>query len=185
MITQMVLMSQIGTRVWLYSNWEGHWYLYPRGVPVEKEVTVFQALMSFYLLFNQLIPLDLAVNLILTKMFYTILMEADGYMVDLNRSMDRGGKLVGCSVRNMTMLEDVARITHVFCDKTGTLTQNQLVFRGLSFGSRTFRITDDDNSVKQYAHDINAFYDTGLQDEAEKDKFLDFWRCLCVCHDAV
>ena len=79
--------------------------------------------MSFYLLFNQLIPLDLAVNLIISKMFYTLIIESDGLMMDLQRSIDRKG-LVGCSVRNMTMLEDVANITHVFCDKTGTLTQN-------------------------------------------------------------
>lgn len=74
-------MSQIGTRTWLYSNWDEHWYLFPDHKPhdpVDKELTVFQGLMSFYLLFNQLIPLDLAVNLILTKMFYTLLIEADG-----------------------------------------------------------------------------------------------------------
>lgn len=72
-------------------------------------------------MFNALIPLDLAVNLILTKMFYSIYVEADSEFVDEEKSID-AGKPVGCSVRNLTMLEDVARITHVFCDKTGTLT---------------------------------------------------------------
>jgi len=159
----MVVMSQIGTRSWLYSNWDEHWYIYPKEKEdVNKELTVFQALMSFYLLFNQLIPLDVAVNLVLTKLFYTLFIEADGTFVDLQRSMDRGGRLVGCSVRNMTMLEDVANITHVFCDKTGTLTQNQLVFRALSFGEKVFRIGDADDAVSQYGKEVKAFWDRGL-----------------------
>ena len=76
-------MSQIGTRVWLYNNVENHWYIFPDKKVFDKELTIFEALMSFYLLFNQLIPMDLAINLILNKMFYTILIEADVQMVDL------------------------------------------------------------------------------------------------------
>jgi P-type E1-E2 ATPase len=34
-----------------------------------------------------------------------------------------------CKVRNLNMIEELAEIEYVFCDKTGTLTQNQLVFR--------------------------------------------------------
>ena len=77
MLVQMLLMSQIGTRIWLYENLDKHYYIFPPGKEEDKEMTVFQALMSFYLLFNQLIPMDLAINLILNKMFYTVLMEAD------------------------------------------------------------------------------------------------------------
>lgn len=165
MIVQMLLMSQIGTRLWLYNNLDKHYYIFPTDEEVDKELTVFQALMSFYLLFNQLIPMDLAVNLILNKMFYTLLIEADCQMVDLQRSIDKGGQLVGCSVRNMTMLEDVANITHVFCDKTGTLTQNQLVFRGLAFGEHVFRIGDDDDSVEKYGKEIMDFWQNWLNNE--------------------
>lgn len=35
----------------------------------------------------------------------------------------------------MTMLEDLASINHLFCDKTGTLTKNELIFRSLAVGS--------------------------------------------------
>lgn len=167
MITQIVLMSQIGSRAWLYNNIEDHWYLFPKDVneDIDKELTVFKAFMSFYLLFDQLIPLDLAVNLILVKIFYTLLIEADETMIDLQRSIDRGGQLVGCSVRNMTKLEDIANITHVFCDKTGTLTQNELVFRALSFGSKVFRVGNDEKAMAKYEEEITEFWqsqaDTG------------------------
>lgn len=34
----------------------------------------------------------------------------------------QNGSITGCSVRNLTMVEDLASINHIFCDKTGTLT---------------------------------------------------------------
>ena len=78
---------------------------------------------SFYLLMNMLIPLDLAINTILIKLLYSIIMEMDATFVDEQSSIEQGmGSLVGCSVRNFIKLEDVARVNHVFCDKTGTLT---------------------------------------------------------------
>ena len=100
-----------------------------------------EAVGSFYLIFNLLIPLDLAVNTILIKMVYTIFLEMDASFVDEEKSIEQGnGQLVGCSVRNMIKLEDVARIDNIFCDKTGTLTQNKLIFKALAFGNEVFKI---------------------------------------------
>jgi len=35
-------------------------------------------------------------------------------------------------VNNMNLHEELANISYIFCDKTGTLTQNELVFKSLS-----------------------------------------------------
>jgi P-type E1-E2 ATPase len=40
--------------------------------------------------------------------------------------------MVGADVKNMSVHDDLARVDHLFCDKTGTLTQNELRFSGLS-----------------------------------------------------
>ena len=29
------------------------------------------------------------------------------------------------------IVDDLAKVNHIFCDKTGTLTKNELIFRGL------------------------------------------------------
>jgi P-type E1-E2 ATPase len=42
-------------------------------------------------------------------------------------------------VKNLGMLEDIVRINHIFCDKTGTLTKNQLVFDSLVFDGIMFK----------------------------------------------
>ena len=73
------------------------------------------------------------------------------------------------------MLEDLARVNHVFCDKTGTLTKNELRFRGLVVNKLYVR---EENDFKK-------FKDTILNYDQIDEKFLDFWRCLTICHDVI
>ena len=40
--------------------------------------------------------------------------------------------LISCSVKNFNLHEDLAQLDYMFCDKTGTLTQNELVFRSMT-----------------------------------------------------
>jgi len=37
-----------------------------------------------------------------------------------------------CEVRNIKMIEELGQIDYLFCDKTGTLTKNELKFKSLS-----------------------------------------------------
>ena len=135
-------------------------------------------MMSFYLLFNGLLPLDLAVTLMITKLFMVGLIVADYYMVDLDRSL-LDGERVGCQVKNLTLLEDLSKITHLFCDKTGTLTKNELVFRSLAIGPDRF-------DMKDQTKEGHAMFRKEIDEKKEKDaRFLDFWRCLVLCHDVV
>jgi magnesium-transporting ATPase (P-type) len=57
----------------------------------------------------------------------------------------------------------------LFCDKTGTLTKNELVFRALSV---------DGKIVEGVPREIKAKMDLG-----EKAKNL--WRCISLCHDVI
>ena len=38
-------------------------------------------------------------------------------------------EMFGAWVNTSDILEDMAEIDHMFCDKTGTLTKNELIFR--------------------------------------------------------
>ena len=58
-------------------------------------------------------------------------------MVDIERSVQEN-KIVGCEIKNLTMLEDLAKVNYIFCDKTGTLTKNHLIFRGMGFEDSSF-----------------------------------------------
>ncbi len=64
-----ILMSQVGTRFWTRKNYKQHYYIYDEAEEVDVEAYSFKALMSYYLLLNGLLPLDLAVTLMLSKLF--------------------------------------------------------------------------------------------------------------------
>ena len=72
-------------------------------------------------------------------------------------------------------MQDFACINNIFCDKTGTLTKNLLIFNCLVVDGATFTI----NEGKE------AFAKSIKEHDNIDEKFLDFWRCLCVCHDVM
>ena len=54
----------------------------------------------------------------------------DGEMTSIDYST---GDIVTSKVQSMQLPEELGTINHIFCDKTGTLTKNELEFRGISF----------------------------------------------------
>jgi magnesium-transporting ATPase (P-type) len=142
MFTMAILMSQIGTRVWTRNNHPKHYYIYDAAEgEIDVEMYSFKALMSYYLLFNGLLPLDLAVTLMISKLWVIYFVQGDHHMVDFEKSCT-DGELNGCEVKNMMMLEDLSKINQIFCDKTGTLTKNELIFKAMAVGSSSFEVSD-------------------------------------------
>ena len=90
MCIMFLFASQIGTRTWLHNNADMHHYLYneKKDYPINIELFVIEAVGSFYLIFNLLIPLDLAVNTILIKMVYTLFVEVDAAFIDEEKSIE-------------------------------------------------------------------------------------------------
>ena len=171
MLGMDLLMSQIGTRVWHTQNWAGHYYLFPEEEPAINAFS-FKASLSFYLLLNGLVPLDLMVAATLAKMIYSGFLVADIGMISEEKSIE-AGEIKGCTIKNIELMQDFALVNNLFCDKTGTLTQNKLVFRTLSLKGQRFTTS---GSFADFKAAIEA---CGDKDE----QFMNFWRCLCICHD--
>ena len=66
----------------------------------------------------------------MAKMIYSSFITNDAQMMIPDYDIK---DVVGCTVRNLNMIEELGEIEYVFCDKTGTLTQNVLEFKALSF----------------------------------------------------
>ena len=73
------------------------------------------------LLFSQIIPISLRVALDMAKLVYKIQMTSDP-------------RLPGLRVRSSTLPEELGGINYLLTDKTGTLTQNEMIFRKLHLG---------------------------------------------------
>ena len=89
--------------------------------------------LTFFVLLNTIIPMSLWVALEVLKFLQANILEADGAMRDSDRKL-------ACQAHSKNLNEDLGQITHVFTDKTGTLTCNRMEFKGCAIQGELFSI---------------------------------------------
>jgi len=111
-LTKVLFAAVIGLAFVLMclKGFQGPWYRY---------------MFRFVLLFSYIIPISLRVNLDMGKAFYSWSMQRDKEMPDT-------------VVRCTTIPEELGRISYLLSDKTGTLTQNSMVFKRLHLGTGSY-----------------------------------------------
>ena len=97
---------------------ETHSYLTDLIDSTATEVSLL-SIMSFYLIFNNLVPLDLAVMLEFNAIFYAGFISADAKMTHVNKQM---GRVDNAKVNSLNLMENLAEVVYIMSDKTGTLT---------------------------------------------------------------
>ncbi|XP_029184448.2 probable phospholipid-transporting ATPase IIA isoform X1 [Acropora millepora] len=85
----------------------------------------YRYFFRFVLLFSYIIPLSLRVSLDLGKVVYSWMIIHDK-------------DIPGTVVRSSTIPEELGRIGYLLSDKTGTLTENEMVFKRLHLGTVSF-----------------------------------------------
>ncbi|CCF56784.1 hypothetical protein KAFR_0B04880 [Kazachstania africana CBS 2517] len=102
-----------------YLNENQAWYLY------KQDAGVAPTIMSYLVMYNTLIPLSLYVTMEIIKVMQCKMMEWD---IDIYHSESD----TPCEARTATILEELGQVSYIFSDKTGTLTDNKMVFRKFS-----------------------------------------------------
>lgn len=124
-------------------------------------------------MFNALIPLEIECALQISKLIYTLYVGVDGWMT-VPDYVTKGVKQ--CKVRNMNMIEELGEIQYLFCDKTGTLTQNELAFRAFSIA----------NNQKVRYEGTTAQIKEALQKEKGGDSITQaFFTCINTNHECI
>ena len=71
---------------------------------------------------NTLIPISLIVSIEIIKIIQGIFIEWDVLLYSKWRHCF-------CAVKTFSIIEDLGNVNYIFCDKTGTLTKNELQFK--------------------------------------------------------
>ena len=99
--------------------------MYPRSLFQIQQSAIYQgviAFLSYVIILQVLIPISLYVSLEFVKMcqIYFITQDVDLYYEESDQPM---------VCRALNISEDLGQVEMVFSDKTGTLTENQMIFR--------------------------------------------------------
>ncbi|KAG7400914.1 hypothetical protein PHYBOEH_003825 [Phytophthora boehmeriae] len=122
----MSLIGAIGYRLWIDSR------VLPSYLDMDDvEDSIIETFVYFFTTLASMVPITLYVSITLVKAFQGYFMESDLDMYDEESETPM-------RVRNMQLNEQLGQISHIFSDKTGTLTCNKMEFRKCSIGGRSY-----------------------------------------------
>ena len=120
------ILCSFGGAIWLFLNSKYHWYLDLHANGLNFWYFIFLLIRNYgtnYILYAQLIPMALYVNMEFTKFMEARLLQFDDKMTYRNKD-----KVITPNSKTPTIFDDLGIINIVFSDKTGTLTSNEMKF---------------------------------------------------------
>ncbi|KAF2159541.1 hypothetical protein M409DRAFT_60753 [Zasmidium cellare ATCC 36951] len=162
LIFYVVILSvgfSAGYLMWHDDFEDSTWYLQD-AAPQFKQIIV-----GFLIMFNNVIPLALYVSLEIVKIGQMLMVQSDVEMYD----EDSNTPMI-CNTN--TILENLGQVSYVLSDKTGTLTENVMRFRGMSLGGVVWMHGKDSGGEGEASkHDeADLKHVVKMSEEASKDK---------------
>jgi len=158
-LSKILFCVMVGLSLFLVilDGFAGRWYIH---------------FFRFIILLSAIIPISMRVNLDFAKLYYSSQINSDK-------------NIEGTIARNRNIPEDLGRIQFLLTDKTGTITQNHMIFKKLSLESGLYT-PDELNEIKRMLKRNCDKYKTPLNDATKKEKdciLRDVITALILCHN--
>ncbi|XP_042307204.1 phospholipid-transporting ATPase ID-like isoform X1 [Sceloporus undulatus] len=192
-LAALCLILALGHSIWEYHKG----YYFQVYMPWADEVhssffSAFLIFWSYVIILNTLVPISLYVSVEIIRL-------GNSFYIDWDRKMYYSPSDMPAQARTTTLNEELGQIKYIFSDKTGTLTQNIMVFNkccinGTSYGdvldSKGQRVEISESTSKvdfsenPLADPKFVFYDHSLLEAVKRgdNATHKFFRLLSLCH---
>uniref|UniRef100_A0A673T6F2 Phospholipid-transporting ATPase n=1 Tax=Suricata suricatta TaxID=37032 RepID=A0A673T6F2_SURSU len=175
---------EVGTRFQVYLPWDE-----------AVDSAFFSGFLSFWsyiIILNTVVPISLYVSVEVIRLGHS-------YFINWDRKMFCAKRQTPAEARTTTLNEELGQVEYVFSDKTGTLTQNIMVFNKCSISGRSYgdvfdvlghraelgeRLQPVDFSFNPLADKKFLFWDPTLLEAVKMGDphTHEFFRLLSLCH---
>ncbi|XP_018331633.1 probable phospholipid-transporting ATPase IA isoform X4 [Agrilus planipennis] len=159
----MCIVCSVCNEMWSNAHGTKDWYI---GLTELSNQNFLYNLLTFVILFNNLIPISLQVTLEMVRFVQAIFINMDVEMYHAETDTP-------AMARTSNLNEELGQVKYIFSDKTGTLTRNIMEFKRAAIGNIVFD-ANDDQLIKL------------IQDGHESADILkEFLVLLSVCHTVI
>jgi phospholipid-transporting ATPase len=201
----LCLTSAIFNEIWTKTFFTEHWYLgmhskhilifnLKKSSGILKNILLDWAknfaynLLTFIILYNNLIPISLQVTLELVRFLQAIFINMDSEMYHQESDTP-------AMARTSNLNEELGMVKYVFTDKTGTLTRNVMEFKKCSiagqvysFESETEAMTDEMSSTSFTVTDGPAssrLTNQIMNHKPDSEVAREFMTLMAICHTVI
>lgn len=172
-IALLILISLISVVLQQIFKSNAKWNVYLGEPKSENFYRILISVLNFMLLFNYIVPISLYVTVELQKFLGSIFFTWDLEMYD--EASDQAA-LSNTSDLN----EELGQVEYLFTDKTGTLTENLMVFKRCYVNGKVYMEKDCDGY-------LYLLPQNGNEEDAEKltswhSSLWHFWLSVSLCH---
>ncbi|CAH0561274.1 unnamed protein product [Brassicogethes aeneus] len=163
----MCFISAIFNTLWMSERAKKDWYIGFQGSGTEH---FMYTLLTFLILYNNLIPISLQVTLEVVRFIQAIFINTDIEMYHAETDTP------ACA-RTSNLNEELGQVKYIFSDKTGTLTRNVMEFKRCAIGNEIYPITEnvEDSLMVQHLREGHV----------NSSSIRDLLVLLSVCHTVI